>query len=599
MYLASVEVSGSRAQDSAYRPTPRRGRSCRSEGDVGTWPYAKPVALPLPGLVVSGATTARVEYGEVFTKRWVADLILDVCDYQPELDLTQMRVIEPSVGSGAFLAPILDRLLAARAKHAGSVPWLGLRKCIRGWDLQAEHVEASKRLVVTQLVQAGCPPVDARSLADSWLFVGDFLLAGQEQGVDLVVGNPPYIRIEDIPAELLAIYRVACPTMVGRADIFVGFFEHGLDLLAPGGRLAFICADRWMRNAYGRKLRRKIISGPYSMDCLLTMHDAPAFDAEVSAYPAITVLRRDDQGAVVTGLANEKFGAEDAERFATWATSKQAKSLGLPSVTGARLPHWHTDDDSWPEGSPQTLEWLEKLAGQFPVLEDPATGTKIGIGVATGADAVYVCQQQDLPDVEADRLLPLIMAADVKSGTFQWTGHRLVNPWEPGGIIDLTARPRLAAYFNTHRAALRGRNVAKRSGDRWYRTIDRVNYQLLHRPMLVMEDMKAEAHPVLVPPGYYPHHNLYYMISQGWDLQVLGGLLLSKVIERQVAAYCVKMRGGTLRFQAQYLRRVRCPRPHAIDPEILEALAAAFRTRDRAAATRAALRAYKMTSLPT
>jgi hypothetical protein len=103
---------------------------------------------------------------------------------------------------------------------------------------------------------------------------------------------------------------------------------------------------------------------------------------------------------------------------------------------------------------------------------------------------------------------------------------------------------------------------------------------------------------VLVPAGYYPHHNLYYVISDRWDLQALGGLLLSKVIERQVAAYCVKMRGGTLRFQAQYLRRVRCPRPDAIAPDILEALAAAFRERDRAAATSAALRAYGMTSLP-
>ena len=540
----------------------------------------------------------RIEYGEVFTKRWVVDLILDICDYKPDLNLTKMQVIEPSVGSGAFVGPILDRLLAARAKHADDVSWLTLGQCIRGWDLQAEHVEASKQLVLDQLIQAGCPPDDAKNLADSWLLVGDFLLAEHRQGVDLVVGNPPYIRIEDLPAELLAAYRSACPTMIGRADIFIGFYEHGLDLLASGGRLAFICADRWMRNAYGRKLRRKILDGPYSVDCVLTMHDAAAFDADVRAYPATTVLRHGGQGPVVTGLANEKFGPEDAERFSVWAANTRSKSLNGPSVKGVRLPRWHADDDSWPEGSPQTLKWLEKLAEEFPVLEDLATRTRIGIGVATGADAVYVRSQPDLPDVEADRLLPLTMAADVKSGEFRWTGHYLVSPWERGGIVDLASRPQLAAYYNTHLSALKRRNVAKRSGDRWYRTIDRVNYDLLHRPMLVMEDMKAEAHPVLVPAGYYPHHNLYYVISEGWDLQALGGLLLSKVIERQIAAYCVKMRGGTLRFQAQYLRRVRCPHPDTIAPEILEALAAAFRARDRAVATQAALQAYGMTSMP-
>ena len=540
----------------------------------------------------------RVEYGEVFTKRWVVDLILDMCDYQPDLDLTKVRVVEPSVGSGAFLGPILDRLLAARVKHADTAPWLALRECIRAWDLQAEHVETSKRLVVGRLLQAGCPSSHAKSLAHSWLHVGDFLLAEHRQGVDLVVGNPPYIRIEDLPAGLLRAYREACPTMGGRADVFVGFYEHGLDLLAPGGRLAFICADRWMRNAYGRGLRRKILVGPYSVDTVLTMHDAAAFDADVSAYPAITVLRRGAQGPVVTGLANDKFGPDDAERFSLWAANNQSKPLDRPSVTGARLPHWHTNDDSWPEGSPQTLAWLEQLAEELPGLEDPATGTRIGIGVATGADAVYVRPQRNLPDVETDRLLPLIVAADVKSGDFRWTAHYLISPWETGGLIDLAFRPKLAAYYKTHLPALKGRNVARRSGDRWYRTIDRVNHSLLDRPMLVMEDLKIEAHPVLVPPGYYPHHNLYYVISDEWDLQALGGLLLSKVIERQVAAYCVKMRGGTLRFQAQYLRRVRCPRPDAIAPDILEALAAAFRARDRAAATSAALRAYGMTSLP-
>jgi adenine-specific DNA-methyltransferase len=544
------------------------------------------------------SAAARLEYGEVFTKRWVVDLILDLCDYRPDLDLTKLRVVEPSVGSGAFLGPILDRLIAARAKHEADAPWLSLLPCIRSWDLQAEHVVASRRLAVGMLTDAGCVAKDAQMLADAWVHAADFLLTSHERNADLVVGNPPYIRIEDIPAELLQTYREACPTMAGRADIFIGFYEHGLDLLSPGGRLAYICADRWMRNAYGRKLRRKILDGPFAMDCVLTMHDAAAFEAEVSAYPAITVLRRSEQGPVISGLADQQFGQQAAERFSSWAAAPRGRSLAEPSVTAAKLPRWHVSDDSWPEGSPQTLNWLEDLSANLPVLEDPASGTRISIGVATGADAVYVRRQDELPEVETERLLPLTMAADVKSGEFRWTGHHLVNPWAPAGLVDLASYPRLAAYYGNNLSSLKGRNVAKRSGDSWYRTIDRVNYDLLNRPMLVMEDLKSKAHPVLVPAGYYPHHGLYYVISDGWDLDALGGLLLSEVIERQVAAFCVKMRGGTLRFQAQYLRRVRCPRPDDIAPETMSALAAAFRARDRAAATGAALQAFEMTSLP-
>lgn len=96
----------------------------------------------------------------------------------------------------------------------------------------------------------------------------------------------------------------------------------------------------------------------------------------------------------------------------------------------------------------------------------------------------------------------------------------------------------------------------------------------------------------------YPHHNLYYVVSEAWDLRVLGGLLLSKVAEAFVAAYAVKMRGGTLRFQAQYLRKIRVLRPSEVGEPDQVALANAFDRRDVDAATRAALRIYGLPELP-
>src|SRR3546814_4324262 len=75
---------------------------------------------------------------------------------------------------------------------------------------------------------------------------------------DFVVDNPPYVRQERIPASLLAEYRRRYRTLYDRADLYVLFYERGLDLLAPGGRLGFICANRWIKNRYGGPLRAKI-----------------------------------------------------------------------------------------------------------------------------------------------------------------------------------------------------------------------------------------------------------------------------------------------------------------------------------------------------
>lgn len=49
-------------------------------------------------------------YGEVFTRRWVVEFVLDLAGYDPRLDLANRLVVEPSCGSGAFLVPIVERL---------------------------------------------------------------------------------------------------------------------------------------------------------------------------------------------------------------------------------------------------------------------------------------------------------------------------------------------------------------------------------------------------------------------------------------------------------------------------------------------------------
>lgn len=544
--------------------------------------------------MTSTLTDHAKAHGEVFTRRWVVDLMLDLAGYTPDVNISVLTAVEPSVGHGAFWIPMLERLVESVPRHR--VAWSALRDALRGGDIQPESVQYCHARTVGVLAEAGCPKETAAWLADRWLRAGDFLLEELDVPADIVIGNPPYVRIENLPAELLSAYRAANPTMGGRADIFVGFYERGLDLLKPGGRLVYICADRWMRNAYGTGLRAKVVRGGYSMDDVIVMHDANAFDTEVSAYPAITLISRTPQGQARAARAGADFGPESAREYLEWRATRD-DLLQRPDVEAAVMPSWHSTDGIWPDGSPAVQAWLEHLEDTLPLLENRADGTRLGIGVATGADKLYI-RRDPLPDVEPSRLLPMVTPGCIKTGTFTWTGEHLVSPWDDHGVVPLSDYPKLRAYYEGFGEALRRRNVAGRSGSRWYRTIDRVNHALLERELLVMEDMKAQAHPVRVPAGYYPHHNLYWVVSDSWNLDALGGLLLSRVVEKQVEAYCVKMRGGTLRFQATVLRKVRSPRPQDIPADVLTALADAFCRRDREAATAAALRAYRLSELP-
>lgn len=538
---------------------------------------------------------SAVEHGEVFTRAWVVELILDLLGYTAEKDLSDLRLVEPACGSGAFLAIVASRISASCRRH--DRPITDAATAVRAFDLLGRNVERSRSLVVEGLRQGGWDLDDARAVAVAWVKQGDYLFQSDaEKGADYVVGNPPYIRLEDVPDDRMALYRDTCSTMGGRADIYVGFYEVALRSLKPGGRLGFICADRWMRNQYGRRLRQ-LVTDDFSMDLALVMHDVDAFEDQVSAYPAITLISNKEQGEAVAADTNRAFGSQEARHFADWYLTDGAPSITTGAFQAARMPHWFPDEESWPAASPARLAVLEDLTERFRLLEDAQTGTKVGIGIATGADKVFLIKDKDL--VEQERLLPMAMVRDTTSGTLDWGGTWLVNPWtEGGGLVDLADFPRLAAYFDKYGEKLRKRYVAVKQPERWYKTIDKVDHHLTRRQKLLFPDMKLRIHPVLDEGSLYPHHNLYFIVSDVWDMRVLGGLLLSKVAGAFVEAYAVRMRGGTLRFQAQYLRKIRVPDPAMISQSDRTALAEAFDKRDVEAATEAALRVYGLAELP-
>lgn len=536
------------------------------------------------------------EYGAVFTRRWVVELILDLVGYTEDRDLAGFRAIEPACGAGAFLGPMVERLSRSCRAHGRSI--VEAAGAIRACDLQPAKVQASRRVVCEVLTAGGWPESDAAELAEAWVRHEDFLLSEREHGTaDFVIGNPPYIRMEAVSVVRAAAYRRACPTMAGRADVYVGFFEVALSALRVGGALGFICADRWMRNQYGQRLRA-MVAAKFAVEAVIEMHDVDAFEEEVSAYPSITVLRRQDQGPAVVATTRRGFDEQAAHRARMWASAKDDCRLDDPTVEAARLPAWFDGATSWPTGSPERLALLARLERELPALEDGATGTRVGIGVATGADKVFVVKDAAL--VEPDRLLPLAMARDTASGTLEWSGHNLVDPWDgdTGQLVALEDYPRLRDYLETHAATLLKRHVAGARPQQWYRTIDRVSHQLIATTKLLIPDIKATIHPVLDPGGFYPHHNLYWVASERWDPEVLGGLLLSRVAQMFVECYAVRMRGGCLRFQAQYLRRIRVPPHDRLAARTASQLRRAFAERDVERATTAARRAYGLQELP-
>lgn len=233
---------------------------------------------------------------------------------------------------------------------------------------------------------------------------------------------------------------------------------------------------------------------------------------------------------------------------------------------------------------------LRRLEKQFPLLEE--AGCKVGIGVATGADKIFIGDYAAL-DVEPECKLPLVTTRDIQSGEMQWRGLGVINPFGNGdGLVDLAAYPRLQRYLEQHKAQILQRHCAQKNPAGWYRTIDRIFPALCNKPKLLIPDIKGEAHIVYEAGEYYPHHNLYFVTSDTWDLRALQAVLLSSISRLFVAIYSTKMRGGFMRFQAQYLRRIRLPLWHDVPESMREELRDAAIRRDLDACNRAVFSLY-------
>lgn len=135
--------------------------------------------------VLSAAAKSR---GEVFTRRWVVELMLDLVEYTRTRDLANLTVVEPAVGSGAFWRVLLERLTTSLP---AARQWESLNNALRGYDIEQANVDNCRALTIAHLVASGCPRGTAHALAERWLRCEDFLLATRDLRADLVVGNPP------------------------------------------------------------------------------------------------------------------------------------------------------------------------------------------------------------------------------------------------------------------------------------------------------------------------------------------------------------------------------------------------------------------------
>ena len=480
---------------------------------------------------------------------------------------SRLRVLEPSCGDGAFVLPIIDALLAE------SPDWndASLDCFLSAFDVSPRSISNVQCAVRSKLMGAGCPENVACRLLRKWFFCEDFLLHDFDEKFDVVIGNPPYIRFDNLAGDKQKAYKARYKTFSERCDIYVPFFERSLSLLSKRGVLAFICSNRFVRSSYGKRLRR-LICDSFHVALYLNMEHTQPFETEVSAYPAIFVIDRRTGHETHSG-----------EVLALDGNALNRYRTGIARSRLCKFKNWYDGDEAWVTTDSHERTRMESIAYSFPTIEDSGEGTKVGIGVASGADDIYIDPQLNA-EIEDACLLPLVTSEDIRSGSIEWNRRYMLNPYDQHDdrrMLDLSMFPKTGAYLSRHAEKLKARYCAKKHPEAWYRTLDRINYSTLKASKILLPDIQRGGNVALDENGeFYPHHNVYWITSKSWNMRALCVILRSAFVTEQVRRVSMQMRGGSIRYQAQNLRNVHIPALTSLDESDLETLARLYDEKD-------------------
>jgi adenine-specific DNA-methyltransferase len=413
-----------------------------------------------------------------------------------------------------------------------------------GWDDQ------------TARMLAGWDPYDQNASAPffdaEWMF-------GIRDGFDIVIGNPPYVRQEEIKElkPLLQAQGYHCYT--GTADLYVYFYERALDLLRDGGILSFISSNKFFRSAYGQKLRELLAR--QTLHCIIDFGDAPVFTA--IAYPTILVLSKAPT-------------ADSQLRALNWQPGPPVEEF--PHVFRAHsflLAQRELRPDGWRLASPVNLRLLDKLRAAGTPLGEYVNG-RLYYGIKTGLNEAFVVDRATRDRLiaehpsSADVLKPFLRGRDIK----RWR----VEPQDLWLIftrrgINIKEYPAVYEHLLPFKKRLMpGVPGGRKPGSyEWYEIQDNIAYwREFEQPKVVIPAIEKTVAYAPDLAGHYSNDKTTICVSE--QFKCLLAILNSSPMWWFIRSIAATKQGGFYEFKPMYVGQIPIPSTSQADKAALEAL---------------------------
>ena len=377
-----------------------------------------------------------------------------------------------------------------------------------------------------------------------------------EDGFDIIIGNPPYVRQEEIK-EFKPAFKELYDCFTGVADLYVYFYERSIKLLKTGGVLTFISSNKFFRAGYGEKLRA-FLGQKTSLQQVIDFGDAPVFTA--ISYLCIVILTRQPANG-------------NQARVMTWQPGPPIEEFAsVFQANGFSMSQKELNSDGWRLESPAVLRLLEKLRKAGKPLGEYVNG-RFYYGIKTGLNEAFVVDRATRDRLIAEHkssaeiLKPFLRGRDVKRWRIDFAEQYLIkiessankdHPWsdkseKEAEKIFARTYPAIHARFETYRKALINRDD---QGQHFWELRPCIYWREFEQSKIIYPDIYEHQSFAWDEYAYFAGNTCYFIpAQQKW----LCSLLNSQAVEWFYSNVSNKVRGGYMRAFSDYMKEVPVP----------------------------------------
>lgn len=404
--------------------------------------------------------------------------------------------------------------------------------------------------------------VQYRINAFDWQGAFPQVFSGDEPGFDAVIGNPPYIRIQELkesaPLEV-EYYKKAYKTAgKGNYDIYVVFVEKGLSLLNRHGLLGYILPHKFFNAQYGEPLRALLSEHSYLSD-IVHFGDKQIFD-QATTYTCLLFLNK---------AGSKQCRVVKVDDLIAWRNTEEAPEGIVP---GEQIMQ-----EEWNFVIGESTNLFKKLSSMPVKMRDVAE--KIAQGIRTSANEVYVLdliaddgnlitahskQLNRKVILEHDTVSLFLQGREIKPYRVLPSGKVVILPYH---VMDRRVTlipekelqqkfPNTYAYLLENKSYLESRERGRMIGANWYAYIYPKNIEVMCTEKILIPDIADKASFALDETGKYAFTS-GYGITLKTNItdspRYILGLLNSKVLDFYLKSISTQMRGGFFRYFTQFI----------------------------------------------